>query len=285
MRLIQTIEAMRDASRAARSAGRRVGLVPTMGALHRAHLELVRRAAARADVVVVSIFVNPLQFAPGEDFVRYPADLGADLAVLADSPAAVVFAPPQTVMYPDGRSLTAVSVPTLSAGLCGPFRPGHFDGVATVVAKLFHIVEPDIAVFGEKDAQQLAIVRQMVRDLNMPVDIESVPTVREADGLAISSRNRYLSEDDRRRRAPALFRALDEARRQYAAGGATADDLVQTARRVLARHQVEPEYVAVVDPDTLIPLDGPLSARRVLMAIAAWVGTARLIDNLVLIPG
>jgi pantoate--beta-alanine ligase len=230
--------------------------------------------------VVVSIFVNPLQFGPQEDFARYPKNLERDLEHLQPMSVAWVFAPGTQEMYPDGPSLTRVVVPALSAVLCGVSRPGHFEGVATVVTKLYHIVTPDVMVFGEKDWQQLTIIRRLVHDLNIPVAIEAVPTVREADGLAMSSRNRYLTPEERQR-APALFQSLLRARKLSERGERRVDVLSQAVRAHLADAGVTPEYVEIFHPDTLQPwrqqVDGP--AR---IALAARIGQARLIDNLAL---
>lgn len=259
----------------ARLAGKQVALVPTMGALHEGHLALVARAAELADTVVVSIFVNPLQFGPSEDLDRYPRDLEGDLATLAGHGVDYIFAPTPAEMYPDGRPQTTVRGGSVAEILEGRSRPGHFDGMLTVVAKLFGIVRPHIAVFGQKDAQQLFLVQRMVRDLDMLVRIEAVETVREADGLAISSRNRYLSAEERRA-APALHRALEAA---ASAGDRGIDAVLAAAQSVLMGEElVEVDYLKVVDPRTFQPVPddyrGPARA-----LIAAQVGSTRLIDN------
>ena len=265
--------------RKARGKGLRVGLVPTMGALHEGHASLLRAARAECGYVAVSLFVNPTQFGPGEDLARYPRPIQNDLAVCRREGADLVFAPAAAEMYPEGFA-TTVRVAGLSEKMCGAFRPGHFDGVCTVVAKLLAIVQPDVAYFGEKDAQQLAIVRRMAADLNLPVEIRGCPLVREPDGLAASSRNAYLSADERRR-APALSAALAEARLALAAGERDAAKVAAAVRRRLeAAAGVEIQYVAVVDPDTLADL--ARIADKVLVAVAAKVGTTRLIDNVLL---
>jgi pantoate--beta-alanine ligase len=262
-----------------RGKGRSIGLVPTMGALHEGHLALLRAARRGCDLVVMSLFVNPTQFGPGEDFDRYPRDEERDLELAAGGGADIVYAPGAEEVYPEGFA-TSVQVSGLSEVLCGdPQRrgPEHFRGVTTVVAKLLNVVGPDVAYFGQKDAQQVAVIRRMARDLDFPVRIESVPTVREPDGLAMSSRNAYLGPDDRER-AGALFRALraveSEARRGPLA------EAIETGRRELAAAGVEPEYLEARDPETLEPVEevrGPT-----LIAVAAQVGAARLIDNLII---
>jgi pantoate--beta-alanine ligase len=264
-----------------RSRGGRLGLVPTMGALHEGHLSLIRAAKAKSDVVAASIFVNPTQFGRNEDFSRYPRDLEKDLALLERDGVDLVFVPSVEEMYPQ-QSVTWVTVEGLSDRLCGKSRPGHFRGVATVVAKLFNIVEPDIAFFGQKDAAQVAIIRRMVRDLNMPVAIEACPIVRERDGLALSSRNAYLSPEQRQD-ALVLFRSLSRVRELFADGERNPAILMKAAKNVLSGSTgVRLDYFEIVDPDELTPLatiDGPA-----LVAVAAFVGNTRLIDNIVLEP-
>ncbi len=264
-----------------RSRGGRLGLVPTMGALHEGHLSLIRAAKAKSDVVVASIFVNPTQFGRNEDFSRYPRDLEKDLALLERDGVDLVFVPSVEEMYPQ-QGVTWVTVEGLSDRLCGKSRPGHFRGVATVVAKLFNIVEPDIAFFGQKDAAQVAIIRRMVRDLNMPVAIEACPIVRERDGLALSSRNAYLSPEQRQD-ALVLFRSLWRVRELFADGERNPAILMKAAKNVLSGSTgVRLDYFEIVDPDELTPLatiDGPA-----LVAVAAFVGNTRLIDNIVLEP-
>ena len=268
--------------------GRPFGFVPTMGALHDGHLSLVREAKKHAPLVGVSIFVNPTQFGPNEDFTRYPRDLAADVTKLASVGADVVFAPEAGAMYPQGEQ-TRVRVGTLADSLCGPFRPGHFEGVATVVAKLFALVGPSVAVFGKKDYQQLAILRRLATDLFFPVTIVGHPIVREKDGLAMSSRNAYLSAPDRQR-ALALSRGLRAAWQAFGAGERRGGAL-----RALVRQEVEKgadsiDYVDVTDADSLAPFaEDARVGERALVAIACRVGTTRLIDNVVLgedpIPG
>lgn len=258
-----------------RLEGQRVALVPTMGALHDGHLALVDRARELADVVVVSIFVNPLQFGPSEDLERYPRDLDADLATLDGHGVAYVFAPTVAEMYPDGRPQTSVRGGAVGELFEGRSRPGHFDGMLTVVAKLLGIVRPAFALFGQKDAQQLFLVQRMVKDLDIDTRIEPVETVREADGLARSSRNRYLSPEERRA-APALHRALEAA---ASAGDRGIDAVLAAAQSVLMGEElITVDYLKVVDPRTFQPVpDDYRGPARVL--IAAQVGPARLIDN------
>ena len=258
--------------------GRRVALVPTMGNLHEGHLALVRLAREQAQAVVASIFVNPLQFGRGEDFGRYPRSLARDLALLQAEGVAAVFAPEVTEMYPAGHDgLTTVEVPGLSSVLEGASRPGHFAGVATVVAKLFAIVTPEVAVFGEKDFQQLAVIRRMVRDLDLGVEIVAGPTVREPDGLALSSRNQYLSPEQRKQ-APALYRTLAAARRRLAAGDRSYAAIEEEARGALAGAGFEPDYVAIRHANDLSP-PGEREDDLVVLG-AARLGSTRLIDNL-----
>ena len=276
---LDRIDQVRRAVREARGRGRKVGLVPTMGALHEGHASLIRAARGETGCVVVSIFVNPAQFGPGEDLSRYPRPLEKDMELCRREGVDAVFTPSAAEMYPEGFA-TSVRVAGLSEKMCGAFRPGHFDGVCTVVAKLFAIVQPDVAYFGEKDAQQLAIIRRMAADLNLPPEIHGCPIVREPDGLALSSRNAYLSADERRR-APALSAALAEAKLALAAGERDAAKVAAAVRRRLeAAAGVEIQYVAVVDPDTLADL--ARIADKVLVAVAAKVGATRLIDNVLL---
>ncbi len=263
-----------------RAAGRTVGLVPTMGALHPGHASLIRRSAAECDVTAVTVFVNPLQFAAGEDLSRYPRDLAADLEIAGEAGAAVVFAPPVEEMFPGGRSATTVHVAGLSEGLEGASRPGHFDGVATVVARLFNLAGPVRAYFGEKDFQQLAVVRRMVADLGLPVAVVGCRTVRDHDGVAWSSRNGYLSAGERAA-APVLVRALDEGARVIGDHGRRHAHEVRKlmARIVAAEPLALLDYAEVVDADTLVPLDVVSPGTEVRLVLAAWVGGTRLIDN------
>jgi pantoate--beta-alanine ligase len=264
---------------AARKRDERVGFVPTMGALHAGHLALMREARRRARFLMVSIFVNPAQFGPNEDFSRYPRDLESDLEKVASVGADAVFEPEPAEIYPPGDQ-TRVRVGALTEPLCGAFRPGHFEGVATVVAKLFGIAGPSVAVFGRKDYQQLLVVRQMARDLFMPVEVVGHAIVREPDGLATSSRNAYLS-DDERARALSLVRGLQAAARCFAAGERRARELERIARAPLELSATSIDYVEVRDADTLAPLDSDAGARA-LLAVACHVGATRLIDNIVL---
>jgi len=282
MKIVSTIPEMRTSSREARARASRIGLVPTMGALHEGHLLLVRDARTKSDLVVASIFVNPTQFGPNEDYSRYPRNLNEDCALLEREGVDMVFAPSVEEMYPAGDDVTWVVVEAMSHRLCGRSRPGHFRGVTTVVAKLFHIVEPDLAFFGQKDAAQVAIIRRMVRDLNMPVRIEVCPIVREADGLALSSRNAYL--DTRQRKAAlTLYRSLMRAREIFDQGEREAAKLMAAAKTELAREPgVRLDYWEIVDPDTLEP--EPTIRKPALAAVAAFVGNTRLIDNILLEP-
>jgi pantoate--beta-alanine ligase len=277
--LARTRQEVRARVHAARAAGETVALVPTMGALHEGHLALVDRARALADRVVVSIFVNPLQFGPGEDLERYPRDLARDLTLAAGRGVDLVFAPSAAEMYPLGAPEVSVVPGPMAERLCGASRPGHFRGVLTVVAKLFGIVAPDVAVFGQKDYQQAALLRRMVEDLDIPVRIDVAPTVREADGLAMSSRNVYLSNDERAR-ALALPRALERCGALFAAGERDADALRAALHSALAASGVDPEYAEVADPATLEPVRRAVPGTVCL--VAARIGATRLIDNAVL---
>lgn len=260
-----------------RAAGVRVGFVPTMGALHEGHLSLVRLARAHAGRVVASVFVNPTQFGPHEDYNRYPRAPEADAEMLAGAGCDLLFLPDVETVYPPGAS-TRVRVEGPARGFEGDCRPGHFEGVATVVAALLGLVRPDVAVFGEKDAQQLAVVRALVRDLHLPVEIVPGPIVREPDGLAMSSRNAYLSPDERRR-ALVLHRALDGARQTIAAGERDAGRVLAGVRATIAAEPgVELDYAAVVDPLSFAPLER--LAGEVVLPVAARVGATRLLDNL-----
>ncbi len=270
----RTITDLRGHVASWRKAGQTVALVPTMGALHEGHLSLVALAKSKADRVVASIFVNPTQFGPREDYGHYPRDEQGDLAKLAKVGADLVFAPENAEMYPEGFK-TLIKIGDLTEGLCGASRPNHFDGVATVVAKLLMQCAPDLAVFGEKDYQQLLVVKQLVRDLNIPVEIVGAPIVREKDGLALSSRNAYLSPAQRKT-APLLYQTITEIAADLAKGRGC-DDAVVAARFKLDAAGLRVDYVAVRDPDTLKPLLGPVKRARVL--VAAYLGTTRLIDN------
>ncbi|MGH7504876.1 MAG: pantoate--beta-alanine ligase [Longimicrobiales bacterium] len=262
---------------AARAASQRIALVPTMGYLHEGHLSLIDRARECADRTVVSIFVNPLQFGPDEDFERYPRDVERDAALAKARGADILFVPPTEELYPRGEPAVQVVAPGLSDRLCGAFRAGHFRGVLTVVAKLFNIARPDVAVFGRKDFQQLVLIRRMAADLDFAVDIVDAPIVREADGLALSSRNVYLSPEERLD-ATLLHRALEEAQAAFSAGETDPDRLIAVAaRRLEVGRHVRPQYIELVDAITL-DRARPAYAGAV-MALAAHVGRTRLIDN------
>ncbi|MGL3104383.1 pantoate--beta-alanine ligase [Bradyrhizobium sp. BR 1432] len=278
MQTITTVAELRDALAKARD--KRVGFVPTMGYLHDGHLALVEASRAQCDVTVVSIFVNPTQFGPTEDLSTYPRDFLRDEKLCRDAGVAIVFAPEAREVYPV-QFETFLEPGELAKSLCGAFRPGHFRGVATVVCKLFNMVQPDIAFFGQKDFQQCAVVRRMVIDLNLPIEIVTVPTVREPDRLAMSSRNRYLNKEERRR-ALAISRGLFAAEAEFRVGERQCEKLVAIARRHL--DEVDRlQYLELVDADTLEPASSPLSHPAALCA-AAYVGSTRLIDNLLLKP-
>ena len=274
METVRDLLSLKDCVGAARREGRRVGFVPTMGALHDGHLSLVRRARAECGFVAVSIFVNPLQFGPSEDFARYPRRLDADAALLATAGADLLYAPDRDTFFPADFS-TAVEVSGVTSGGEGSARPGHFRGVATVVAKLFLQVAPDAAYFGRKDLQQVSVIRRMVRDLDFPVAVVATDTVRERDGLAMSSRNAYLSADDRRR-APLLARTLVSAS-EVTAEGADARALERDTRNALEAAGFEVDYVETVDPETMVRPDRV--RRGLALAAAVRIGKTRLIDN------
>jgi pantoate--beta-alanine ligase len=279
LKICTTIHEMRAASRALRRGGKRLGFIPTMGALHEGHLSLVRAAHASSDVVTASIFVNPTQFGPNEDLAKYPRSWDRDRELLEREGVELLFAPSVQEMYPAG-GVTWVTVEGLSDKLDGRSRPGHFRGVTTVVAKLFHVVEPDAAFFGQKDAAQVAIVRRMVRDLNLAVEIVVCPIVREPDGLAMSSRNAYLDPLERKR-APVLHRSLERVQQLADAGERDAAKLLHAGRKEFAaKGSVRLDYFELVDPDTLDPVKD-ISAGA-LAAVAAFVGSTRLIDNILL---
>jgi pantoate--beta-alanine ligase len=295
MKIFKSVEEMRSACRAAKRADQRIGLVPTMGALHEGHLSLVRAAREGCSVVAVSIFVNPTQFGPNEDFSKYPRSFERDCELLAKEGVDLLFAPSVEEMYPDG-TVTWVTVEGLSDKLCGRSRPGHFRGVTTVVAKLLNIIGPELVYFGQKDAAQVAIIRRMVYDLRFHVGIHVCPIVRESDGLAMSSRNAYL-DPQQRRSALALHRALLEIQNLFGRGEQDPETLISAGKRVILQESaVRLDYLEIVDPDSLEPISHtawgqPPSAvqssaarppRSALVAIAAFVGITRLIDNVVL---
>ena len=274
----RTVAELREQIGVLRRQGKLIGFVPTMGWLHGGHVTLIRASVERCGATVVSIFVNPTQFGPREDFAAYPRDLARDMALCEAAGVDIVFAPDASEVYPEG-SQTIVEPGPLADVLCGPFRPGHFRGVATVVAKLFNMVQPDIAFFGQKDYQQAAIIRRMVIDLNIPMVVETLPTVREADGLAMSSRNARLDRDARRR-AACLSRGLFAAKAAYDGGERRVEELVAAAR-ALMREADSIQYLELADADTLQPI-GPTIDRSAVLAVAAFVGKVRLIDNVVL---
>jgi len=279
MKIITSITEMQQAALALRREGRRIAFVPTMGFLHEGHASLLREGRTRGDVLVLSIFVNPIQFGPGEDLERYPRNLDGDCAIARACGVDIVFTPTAAEMYPAGFQ-TSIRVKELALPLCGASRPGHFDGVATVVAKLFNIVQPDVALFGRKDFQQLAIIRRMATDLSLPVEIVGMPIVREADGLAMSSRNAYLSADQRQS-ALCLYRAIRLVRERYAAGERQAARLIEAARDLI---QAEPaaaiDYLELRDSASLETVS--TVSDTTLMALAVKIGTTRLIDNTLL---
>jgi pantoate--beta-alanine ligase len=281
MNIYRSVDETRVACRAARASGQRIGLVPTMGALHEGHLSLVRTAKSQCDIVAVSLFVNPTQFGPVEDLARYPRPFERDCELLEKEGVAILFAPLVDEMYPKGEGSWVV-VEGLSDKLDGRSRPGHFRGVTTVVAKLFHIIEPDAAFFGQKDAAQCAVIRRMVRDLNFPVEVIVCPIVRELDDLAMSSRNAYLSPEERQR-ALVLQRSLKKVEESFRTGEKEASNLTAAAREVFAQEpHVRLDYFEIVDPATLDPVERV--SQQTLVAVAAYVGTTRLIDNVVLVP-
>jgi pantoate--beta-alanine ligase len=279
MLVCKTIEEMRSACRQARHGGKRTGFVPTMGALHEGHLSLVRAARGANEVVAVSIFVNPTQFGPAEDLSKYPRTFERDCGLLKKERADLLFAPSVDEMYPAG-AVTWVNVEGLSEKLDGRSRPGHFRGVTTVVAKLFHIVEPDAVFFGQKDAAQLAVIRRMVRDLNFPIEIVGCPIVREPDGLAMSSRNAYLDEGQRRQ-ALVLHRSLWRVRQSWQAGEKGSTKLIASGLEEISKEPaVRLDYFEIVNAETLDPIES--AAQGALVAVAAYVGATRLIDNILL---
>ena len=281
MQIIERIEPLRLALDEPRRSGKGIALVPTLGALHEGHLALVDRARERAQIVVMSLFVNPLQFGPGEDFARYPRDREGDAKLAQSRGVDILFAPQPDEIYRSGRAISVVPT-SLATRWDGAARPGHFTGVLTVVAKLFNIVQPNVAIFGQKDIQQVTIIRAMVIDLDFPIQIIVAPTVREADGVALSSRNAYLSSADRKR-ARVLSRAIFAMRDAFDAGERSVAALEKLGNAVIAAEgSVEVEYLAVMDADTLEP--APAAAPGSIVAVAARVGSTRLIDNVILGP-
>ena len=280
MRVVRTIADLRALLRPLREEGKRIGFVPTMGFLHEGHGALIRQSAARCDATVVSIFINPTQFGPREDLAGYPRDLERDQNLCLDAGATVLFLPEVSEIYPTGFQ-THIEPGRLAEPLCGRVRPGHFRGVATVVAKLFSMVQPDLAFFGQKDFQQTVVVRRMARDLNLPVDVVVVPTVRETDGLALSSRNTYLDEDARRR-ALSLSKGLLAAKAAFEKGERQAEQLLNLARAPLSDAD-SVQYLELVDTQNLEPIQGAVD-RTAALCVAAYLGSTRLIDNIILTP-
>ncbi|RMS30145.1 Pantothenate synthetase [Pseudomonas ficuserectae] len=278
MNTVKTVQELRAAVARARSEGKRIALTPTMGNLHSGHAALVAKAAQRADFVVATIFVNPLQFGPNEDLATYPRTQAADQEKLLQAGCNLLFTPSVEEMYPHGMAdQTLVSVPHLSQGLCGASRPGHFEGVATVVSKLFNMVQPDLAIFGEKDFQQLAVIRAMVRDLNMPIQIIGEPTVRAEDGLALSSRNGYLN-DAQRAAAPALYQAIRQTADAISAGEQDFNALLTSKKQQLEAAGFRIDYLEIRDATSLRPTTA--ENRDLVILAAAFLGKTRLIDNL-----
>lgn len=282
MEVAETIKSVRRLVKAARSRGNKIGLVPTMGALHIGHIRLIEKAVKGSDFVVVSIFVNPTQFGPGEDFEKYPRSFESDLEICRKAGVDVVFAPSQQEMYKK-ENLTWVNVEKLTEPLCGRSRPRHFRGVTTVCAKLFNIVEPDVAYFGQKDAQQAIVIKRMVADLNMPLEIVVCPTVREPDGLAVSSRNKYLSEQQRKD-ATYIYKSLKKCESLIEAGTTDSKTIIGEMKQILNQvSSIKIEYISIVDAESLQELER--IAGKVLAAVAVKIGSARLIDNIVVDAG
>lgn len=275
---VKSLRELRAAVSRARSEGKRIALVPTMGNLHAGHIALVEKATQRADFVVASIFVNPLQFGANEDLDKYPRTLVADQEKLVSAGCHLLFTPDVEEVYPDGmQQQTRVSVPLVSEGLCGASRPGHFEGVATVVCKLFNMVQPDLALFGEKDFQQLAVIRKLVRDLNLPIQVMGEPTVRAADGLALSSRNGYLNESQRAL-APLLYRTLQQLAEEIRRQPPSQSTLLAAARQQLEDAGLRPDYLELREAVRLREVQD--SDRQLVLLAAVYLGTTRLIDNL-----
>jgi pantoate--beta-alanine ligase len=277
MEVAETIQSIRDMVKAARDSGKTIGFVPTMGALHIGHISLIQAAKKSCDYIVVSIFVNPTQFVPGEDFEKYPRPFEADLEICRKEGVDAVFAPTPAEMYPD-KNITWVNVEKLTEHLCGHFRPGHFRGVTTVCTKLFNIVAPGIAFFGQKDAQQAIVIKRMVSDLNIPLEIIICPTVREPDGLAVSSRNKYLSESQKKD-ATNIYKSLQKCREMIEADIKNTSEIIAEMTKILQQvPSAEIEYISIVNADTLENIDH--ISGKILAAIAVKIGPARLIDNI-----
>ena len=279
MQVIEKISDMQSYVRKCKLDGKTIGFVPTMGYLHEGHLSLVRIARKRCDILVVSIFVNPTQFGPGEDFDKYPRDFGRDKKLCEQENVDIIFAPSVEEMYPKDSVTYVDMAGEMTKVLCGKYRPGHFRGVMTVVSKLFNIVQPDIAVFGRKDGQQLAVIRRMVSDLNFPIEIIGGETVRESDGLAMSSRNKYLTEEQRKS-APALYKSLLLAKTMIENGETDSSKIVERMRDYISNSgDFKIQYIEIVDADTLVPVDK--IRNKVMIALAVFLGETRLIDNIV----
>jgi len=282
MNVAETIRSIRSLVKAARNDGKKIGFVPTMGALHTGHISLIDAAVKDCDFVVVSIFVNPTQFRPGEDFEKYPRPLEADLKICRNTGVDAVFIPEPAEMYPV-ENLTWVTVEKLTEPLCGRSRPGHFRGVTTVCAKLFNIVAPDVAYFGQKDAQQAVVIKRMVADLNMPLEIIICPTVREPSGLAISSRNQYLTAQQKKDAAN-IYKSLETCRKLIEAGTTDTSQIIDEMQKILQQiPSSEIEYISIVDAETLQSIDNITG--KILAAVAVKVGPARLIDNILVDTG
>jgi len=276
MHIIEKVAPMQKTSRQIRSSGKTIAFVPTMGFLHDGHLELLRQGRERADVLILSIFVNPTQFGPAEDYAKYPRDMEGDLKKAESAGTDIVFTPPVSEMYPEG-SQTTVKVKNLPEHLCGLSRPGHFEGVATVVTKLFNIIMPHVAIFGQKDFQQLAVIRRMAADLNMDLEILGIPTVREPDGLAMSSRNKYLNPEERKS-ALCLKKSIDMAIAMIKDGESDAERIKSSIRKLITSHPfTDIDYISLCDPATLDDIN--TINKKTLLAIAVRVGKTRLIDN------
>lgn len=278
MKVAKTISAVRKLVTATKKKGKTIGFVPTMGALHQGHISLIEQAAKKTDFIVVSIFVNPTQFGPKEDFNKYPRPVRKDLEICKKAHVDVVFMPSVAQMYPK-QNLTWVNIEKLTEPLCGKSRPGHFRGVTTVCSKLFNIVCPDIAFFGQKDAQQAAVIKRMVGDLNMPLKIQVCPTVREADGLAISSRNQYLTPSQRKN-APGIYKALQFGKKMALSGTKKPAEIIAQMRKIINKiPDSKVDYIEIVDADSLQKVEK--IASKLLFATVVWVGSTRLIDNII----
>lgn len=277
MQVISNIQQMQSWSRRMRRKGKTIGFVPTMGYLHEGHLSLIREARKNEDVVVISIFVNPTQFGPGEDYKRYPRDMERDKRLAKRVGVDIIFAPTAAEMYPEGYH-SYVNVEEITEPLCGRFRPGHFKGVATVCCKLFNIVEPDVAYFGQKDAQQALVIKRMVRDLNMDFQIKVLPIMREEDGLAISSRNVYLSPKERMD-ALCLYQSLEEAKRMIISGESDPEKVIRRMREIVEPKATKIDYISIVGTEDL--KEAKELCGELLIVVAVWIGKTRLIDNIV----